>query len=158
MTGRTEVMTLEANMTKKTIDKRWPIGIIGFAVLVIVSPLALAGQKGPFTLEQVRSYPYPMELVASATGSRIAWVFNEQGIRNVWAAEGPDFLPRRLTDYHDDDGQELTNLVFSHQGNYVVYVRGGDHDSNGPAAGNLQPDPGSSPIQPKMEIWSIPFS
>src|SRR5262249_61246480 len=69
-----------------------------------------------------------------------------------------DFKARRLTDYRDDDGQELTNLVFSHDGNHIVYVRGGDHDSNWAGAGNLQPDPASSPIQPKMEIWSVPFS
>ena len=132
--------------------------VIVFSLMVILASVARAGQKGPFTLEQVRSYPYPSELATSLTGSRIAWVFNEQGIRNVWVAEGPDFKARRLTDYRDDDGQELTNLVLSHDGNYVVYVRGGDHDSNWAGTGNLQPDPASSPVQPKMEIWSVAFS
>jgi dipeptidyl aminopeptidase/acylaminoacyl peptidase len=36
-----------------------------------------------------------------------------------------------------------------------VYVRGGDHGSNWPADGNLMPDPASSPIQPKMQVWAV---
>jgi dipeptidyl aminopeptidase/acylaminoacyl peptidase len=123
-----------------------------------LKPVQPEAPAGPFTMEQVRSYPYPSELVSSPSGSRIAWVFDEQGIRNVWAAQGPEFKPRRLTDYREDDGQELTGLVFSHDGNYVVYVRGGDHDSNWSATGNLQPDPGSNPIQPKLEICSVAFA
>ena len=69
-------------------------------------------------------YPYPTELVASPSGSRIAWVFNEKGVRNVWAAEGPGFAARRLTNNTSDDGQELTNLEFSADGNYIVYASG----------------------------------
>src|SRR5262245_63522491 len=151
-------MCLEDQMAKRTIGERRKVGVIVFALSVVVAATVAAGQKGPFTLEQVRSYPYPSELAASPAGSRIAWVFNEQGIRNVWTAEGPDFKARRLTNYSDDDGQELTNLVFSHDGNYVVYVRGGDHDSNWAGALNLQPDPASNPVQPRMEIWSVAFS
>src|SRR5262245_45729590 len=119
-------MPLEDHMTTKPFSKRRSIKLTLFAMAIVIAPAAVAGQKGPFTLEQVRSYPYPSELAASQAGSRVAWVFNEQGIRNVWAAEGPDFKARRLTDYRTDDGQELTNLVFSPDGNYVVYVRGGD--------------------------------
>jgi dipeptidyl aminopeptidase/acylaminoacyl peptidase len=37
-----------------------------------------------------------------------------------------------------------------------VWTRGGDHGSNWNADGNLQPDPASSPVQPKIEIWSAP--
>ena len=67
-----------------------------------------------FTLEQIKSYPFPNELTSSATGSRIAWAFNERGARNVWVAEGPEFKARRLTNYEVDDGQELTqSFAFS---------------------------------------------
>ncbi|HEY6328762.1 MAG TPA: DPP IV N-terminal domain-containing protein, partial [Blastocatellia bacterium] len=120
--------------------------------------LASTGQPNSFTLEQVLGYPYPLELAASPTGSRIAWVFDEKGVRNIWAAEGPDFKPHRVTDYKDDDGQELTNISLSSDGSVITYVRGGDHDSNFPAAGNLQPDPSSSPSQPKLEVLVAPFS
>src|SRR5262249_16068162 len=107
---------------------------------------------------QVISYPYPSNIITSPTGSRVAWVFNEQGIRNIWVAEGPDFKARRLTENNADDGQELTNLTFSKDGNLIVYVRVGDHASNWEAKGNIQPNPASSPVQPKLEIWSVPFA
>jgi dipeptidyl aminopeptidase/acylaminoacyl peptidase len=131
-----------------------------FAAFLVATSLCLAstGQPGSFSLEQILAYPYPVELVASPRGSRIAWVFDEKGVRNIWAAEGPDFNPHRVTDYKDDDGQELTNLSFSSDGSVIAYVRGGDHDSNFPAAGNLQPDPSHSPLQPKLEILVVPFS
>src|SRR5215470_19355888 len=56
-------------------------------------------QPAAFTLQQIKSYPFPNELTASATGSRIAWAFNERGARNIWVAEGPEFKARRLTNY-----------------------------------------------------------
>jgi dipeptidyl aminopeptidase/acylaminoacyl peptidase len=111
-----------------------------------------------FTFEQVRSYPLPVELVTAPTGARAAWVFIQYGIHNIWAAEGPDWSPFRLTDYREDDGQELTNLRFTQDGQRIVYVRGGDHHANFPAPGNLQPNPNSGPTEPKLGIWVLPFS
>jgi hypothetical protein len=67
--------------------------------LVLVLPLyggiAPAGAQASFTMEQLRSYPFPNELVAAPTGSKLAWAFNEQGRRNLWVAEGPDFPVQR---------------------------------------------------------------
>src|SRR5690348_12830628 len=94
----------------------------------LASPQRAASQS--FTIEQIKSYPFPNQLTASATGSRIAWAFNERGARNIWVAEGPEFKARRLTNYQTDDGQELTSVSISADGKYVVYVRGGDHGSN----------------------------
>ena len=83
-----------------------------------------------FSFEDVRSYPFPNELTASATGMRIAWALNEQGLRNVYVAEGPAFTPKKITGSTSDDGQEITSLSISQDGKWVVYVRGGDHGSN----------------------------
>lgn len=55
-----------------------------------------AAAGAPFTLEQVRSYPFPNELTAAATGNRIAWAMNEQGARNIFVAEAPAWVARRL--------------------------------------------------------------
>ncbi len=107
-----------------------------------------------FTLEQVRSYPFPTELVTSPDGARVAWVFDEKGVRNVYGAQAPDWKAHRLTAYAQDDGQELTQLAFSPDGSRVVYVRGGDHGSNWDAPA---PVPNSSVVQPKIAIWSVPF-
>lgn len=131
------------------------------ALVVALSSLTLAMPVGAqraasFTLEQILSYPYSQQLTAAPTGSRIAWIVDQRGVRNVWAAAGPAFAPHRLTDYRADDGQELTNLSLSRDGTVAVYVRGGDHDANWPAAGNLQPDPAHSPEQPVLQIWAVP--
>ncbi len=129
------------------------------AALVSCIAWPSAGAQGrAFSIPQVTSYPYASNLVAAQTGSRIAWVLTESGVRNVWVAEGPGFVARRLTPYVADDGQELTNLALSSDGMTVVYVRGGDHDANWPAEGGLQPDPSSSPIQQHVQIWGVQFA
>ena len=72
------------------------------AMIVVTASLTPSPQHAAadsFTLDQIKSYPFPNELTTSATGSRIAWAFNERGARNVWVAEGPDFKARRLTNY-----------------------------------------------------------
>jgi dipeptidyl aminopeptidase/acylaminoacyl peptidase len=107
-------------------------------------------------MEQIKGYPFPSELTAAATGSRIAWAFNERGARNVWVAEGPEFKARRLTSYETDDGQELTSLSISRDGKYVVYVRGGDHGSNWESS--LGVNPAMSATQARVQIWSVPFA
>lgn len=131
------------------------------ALVVATSLLQSPQQAAPpapnsFTLEQIKSYPFPNELTASATGSRIAWAFNEKGARNVWVAEGPDFKARRLTNYNADDGQELTSLSISADGKYVVYVRGGDHGSN--FDNSVGVNPALMATQMKVQIWSVPFA
>ena len=127
------------------------------AIITSVAVLAsrLAAQK-PFTLEQIRSYPFPNELTASATGSRIAVAINEQGRRNIYVAEGPQFSLRRLTDYPGDDGQELTSVALSSNGQWVVFVRGGDHSSNWD--GGLPVNPASATVPLKVQVWAMPFT
>ncbi|WP_460950086.1 S9 family peptidase [Spirosoma daeguense] len=112
-------------------------------------------QAQNLAFEAIKSYPFPNELTASAQGSRIAWALNEQGKRNVYVAEGPDFAPRKLTDYTDDDGQEITSLSVSADGKWVVYVRGGDHGSNWDD--ELPVNTMGTPVPPKVQIWSVPF-
>src|ERR1041384_1912668 len=127
-------------------------------VLATTAATAVAQRSAPasgFTLEQVKSLPYPDALTAAATGRKLAWELNERGVRNVWVAEGPDFTARRLTEYAAADGKDLTSISISAEGKWVVYVRGGDHGSNweGPP-----PNPASLPVAPKVQIWSVPFA
>lgn len=114
-----------------------------------------ASRPTSFTLEQVRSYPFPNELAASATGARVAWAFNEQGRRNIYVAEGPAFAARQLTRYDRDDGQELSSVAVSADGRWVTYVRGGDHGSNWDDHAPV--NVGSNPEAPKVQIFSVPF-
>jgi dipeptidyl aminopeptidase/acylaminoacyl peptidase len=103
-----------------------------FVFLLLAQAAAFAQQGGGgFTLEQVLSSPFPSELAAARRGERVAWVFDAEGRRNVWVAEGPQFQARQLTHYDRDDGQEITDVAFSADGNWVVYVRGGDKNRAG---------------------------
>ena len=112
-------------------------------------------QSQDFTLDQIKSYPFPNELTGSSNTSRIAWAFDEQGKRNIYVAEGKDFIPRRLTSYMVDDGQELSSVSISPDGKWVVYIRGGDFGSNW---GDEDPvNPTFNPNLPKVQIWAVPF-
>ena len=128
------------------------------ALLGVVPRVAVAQAARPeaaFTMAQLKGYPFPTELAAAATGSRIAWAFDERGRRNVWVAEGPRFAPRALTRHADDDGQELTSVSLSANGAWVVYVRGGEHSGNWD---DLVPvNPMASPGGAKLQLWAAPF-
>src|ERR1700745_3800199 len=114
---------------------RFPAWIL--AMLGLASMTAPAAPRSAFTLSQILYYPYASELAAAEHGDVIAWVRNVDGVRNIWMARGPGFAPLQLTQYTADDGQELTQLTFSPDGTRLVFVRGGDNDSNSPAGGNL---------------------
>ncbi|HUK36941.1 MAG TPA: prolyl oligopeptidase family serine peptidase [Vicinamibacterales bacterium] len=127
------------------------------AVVVGCSSITLTGAQAPpaaapFTVEQILSLPTPDNLIASPMGSTIAWTFDERGVRNIYAADGPDFVPRKITNNKDDDGQELTNLSFSSDGKTIVYVRGGDHGGSRPGD---PPNPTAEPTAPKMQVWAV---
>src|SRR3984957_1021443 len=135
-----------------------PLAIV-FLGFLLLGPLAHgATAHATFTMAQMLHYPYATELASAERGDAIAWVRDFEGARNVWFAHGPDFAPVQLTRYREDDGQEITQLTFSPDGSRLVYVRGGDHDANWPAEGNLAPDPTSSPEQPVTAIWTVPLT
>jgi len=128
------------------------LSLFSIVMLSPLSALAQAATPGPYTLRQILSYPYALELVAAPTGARIAWVLNEQGVRNIYEAHAPDWSAHRLTRYTADDGLELTQLAITSDGQTVVYVRGGDHDANW----EVTPPEATSPVaQPKVEIWAV---
>src|SRR3954468_15060463 len=131
------------------------LALLGTAPLAAQSAPTSGPASPPFTLAQLAGYPFPSELTAAPTGSRIAWALDEGGRRNLWVAEGPDFRPRQLTTYDRDDGQELTSVQLTRDGRYVVYVRGGDHGGNWSGA---SPNPLSLPVAPKIQVWSVPFA
>lgn len=73
-------------------------------ILVLVTiQLSLFGQK--FTLDAVKSYAFPTELVRSAKGDKIAWALDEKGVRNIYVAEAPNFVARKLTSFVDEIGR-----------------------------------------------------
>lgn len=125
-----------------------------FTLLVL---LACCGSllRAQTTLEQLTAYPFPSELRTAATGSRVVVAINQQGRRNLYVAEGPSFALRKLTAYDADQGNEITGVQLSPDGEWVVFVKGGDH---GAFNGTTPRNPASLPLQPKVQIWSIQFS
>ncbi|MBX2900447.1 MAG: S9 family peptidase [Cyclobacteriaceae bacterium] len=99
------------------------------------------------TLEQFISHPIESNFAASADGKHIAWVLNDHGKRNIWVKSGTD-LPRQLTEYQSDDGQELSQLTFSPNGTKLLYVRGGAANRAG-----QNPNPASLPEGAEQAIY-----
>jgi dipeptidyl aminopeptidase/acylaminoacyl peptidase len=109
-------------------------------------------QQG-FTLDQVMSAPFPSDLTAAAKGGRFAWVQDDRGMRNLWVAEAPGYQGRQVTQYAEDDGQELTNVQFTPDGTMLVYVRGGPPNR----AGEI-PNPISDPEGETQAVWVVPVA
>lgn len=107
------------------------------------------------TLDQFTSYPFPSELSVASKGSRIAFAVNEQGSRNLYVAEGPVFDLRKLTVYDVDLGDEITSVQLSEDGQWVVFVKGGDHGGSNESKPR---NPASLPVEAKVQVWSVPFS
>src|SRR2546430_4973052 len=63
----------------------------------VTAPAPAAAQQRSFTIEQALSAPFPDELVAAPAGGALAWVFNAQGVRNIWIQTGPHYQGRGPT-------------------------------------------------------------
>ena len=116
--------------------------VIAIACLIAASP------AGASDLESLLRAPFPSQLVSAAQGKRLAWIANERGVRNVWTAAPPRFVPWQITSGTADDGQELTALSISRDGSTLVWVRGGHPDETG-----VSQNPQSLPGGIEQEIW-----
>ncbi|HEV2494451.1 MAG TPA: prolyl oligopeptidase family serine peptidase [Terriglobia bacterium] len=123
----------------------------GLVLAIIASTLSLAtAQQKPFTLEEVMGAPFPTELIAAPAGGGVAWVFNARGARNVWVAEPPEYRAHAITDYPDDDGQDVGELQWTPDGKAVVYTRGGDLEND-----KEYPNPRSFPQGVEQDVWVV---
>jgi dipeptidyl aminopeptidase/acylaminoacyl peptidase len=120
-----------------------------FVAAVLIFPISTLPQT--FTLEQLMSSPFPSQLTAAKMASRVAWVFNARGERNVWVADGPDFArsARQVTHYTGDDGQPIASLRLTPDGKTIVYARGSELNEQGDSA-----NPDHSVEQPKQQVFA----
>ncbi|MFQ5770018.1 MAG: peptidase S9 family protein, partial [bacterium] len=135
-------------MTINYFAKRW--GVVCLTFIVSFAALSAKAYSQSFSLPDVLSAPYPTDLVAASKVDRIAWVFNERGMRNIWTAVAPAFEARKLTNYTQDDGQTLGSLQLTADGRILVYLRGG----NANRAGEY-PNPTSNPAGVEQAIWAV---
>src|SRR5437899_6132221 len=114
----------------------------------ILLPVVCLGES--FTLEQVLSAPFPYGLTSASHSPRVAWVFDNKGERNIWVAEGSDFVPRQVTHYKGDDGQPIASVRLTPDGKTVVYARGSETNKEGASA-----NPQSLAKIPKHQAWAV---
>lgn len=124
-----------------------------WAMLIRLMFCPPAPAQETFSVEQVLSAPFPANLVASKTGSRVAWTLDQEGQRNIWVAEGPSFTARQLTDYNQDDGGELSDVQFTSDGDAILYTRGEGKNPSGQYA-----NPTSNPAGAEQAVWVIGWS
>ncbi len=125
-------------------------GILPVAVLLVgLVPAVPAAHAQRFSIADVLSPGYPVQLVAAKDADRIAWIEYEEGRRNVYTAVAPDFAPVRLTRYEDDDGRDLSNLRISDDGSTVVFLRGHTPNRDGWIA-----NPASDPRGAERAVWA----
>ena len=105
-----------------------------FLLIVFISNTCIAQKAIPDYL----SVPFPTELTGGEDGKTIAWVFNNQGSRNIFVAQAPAFTARQLTSYAGDDGMEISELAFTPDGHTLLFVRGNGSNSNGETANPAQ--------------------
>jgi dipeptidyl-peptidase 4 len=129
-------------------------------LLLAAASVSNAQTRQPrFTIDQVLSASFPYNLVAARTSDRIAWIENERGMRNVYTAAGPAFMPVRLTSTMDDDGVDLRPMDISDDGAVVVFIRG-----HAPGVGRESDMPGwianpsLDPEGGKNEVWAASTS
>lgn len=113
------------------------------AALIAASPAAAED------IAKTLSLPVAGELVGARDVARFAWVENEAGIRNIWIAD-KGAPARKLTAFAEDDGLEIYDLAFTHDGSALAYVRGGDAEF--PDMEDI-PNPASFASWPKQQLF-----
>lgn len=124
------------------------------SIVILLSANYSLAQSGSFA--DYKNYAFPTELTSSANGAKIAWAIDSAGIRNIYVAEAPNFKPRKLTSFNEDDGQEISSLSISADGNWVVFVRGGEHSGNWERSSPVNVT--SSTIGKTVTVWSKAFA
>ena len=115
--------------------------------LIVILICISANAFSQTTLDLFLSHPIESGFASSPDGKTIAWVINDHGRRNILVRTGPD-QPRILTDYQQDDGQEISGLAFSPNGTKLLFVRGGAPNRVG-----QNPNPASLAEGAEMAIY-----
>jgi dipeptidyl aminopeptidase/acylaminoacyl peptidase len=107
--------------------------------MLVLAALTIAQS---FTIDQAMSAPFSSELIAQ--GKTAVWIQNEKGRRNIYGVNGA------LTNYSEDDGQEIGQMQITPDGKFVIYTRGGDLEM-----GREIPNPLHLGERPGQAIWKV---
>jgi dipeptidyl aminopeptidase/acylaminoacyl peptidase len=109
-----------------------------------------SAQQASFTIDQVLGSAFPTHLTAAPTGGKVAWISNSRGVVNILVAEPPGYVARKITNYSEDDGQDLTELRWTPDARALVYVRG-----EGPNRAGEAPNPALDPRGAEQTIGIV---
>jgi dipeptidyl aminopeptidase/acylaminoacyl peptidase len=126
---------------------------LGLAAALGAPPAAAQPQPThDFSLQQVLSAPFPGDLTPAPQGGRVAWIFNDRGVRNIWVAEkdGGALHARALTNYTGDDGEDAGDLSWTPAGDQLFYTRGGSLEG-GPPVNPISLAAGA----PTQAVWTV---
>jgi dipeptidyl aminopeptidase/acylaminoacyl peptidase len=104
-----------------------------------------------FTMQQILSAPFVGNLTASPDGTVLVWKVHDRGLRNLYTNAGGTV--HKLTNYDQDDGQDISGVQVSSANDFVVYLHGGSEDN----AGGENINPLSSVPPPTRSIYIVPI-
>ena len=131
--------------------------VLAVSVWIVLSTGDAGAQTQGFTIEQALSAPFAEHLSPAPAGEKIAWVANIGGRRNIWVADvngGAGYHSRQLTQYAEDDGQELSTPQWTPDAATIVYVRGGSVEGET----HPVPNPAWFPLGAHQQIWAVNIS
>jgi Tol biopolymer transport system component len=103
-----------------------------FTFLLFISINSLEAQS--FTLENLMAAPVASNLTISPMSDKVVWVDMVKGVRNIYLATPPQYLPIKLTNFDKDDGIEISNLEWSLDEKTLYFIKG-----NAPQVRGTQP-------------------
>ncbi len=121
-----------------------------FSVTCLFAAAPAPAANASFTIDQIMSAPFASSPIAAPTGSRVAWLLNERGQRNIWVASAPDWKGHKVTNFPTDDGQDIDQLAWAPDGSYLLFTHGGDFENGGE-----NPNPDLSAAKPDQAIWFV---
>lgn len=121
--------------------------ILCAAGLAMVQPAAASERDA---LAELLALPVASELVGARDVPRFAWVESRAGARNIWTADR-GAPAHKLTDYTQDDGQQLYDLTLSNDGRRLAFVAGGD----GEFPDDDRPNTGTAAQTPAQQVFIV---
>ena len=103
--------------------------VTNFILCVNLVLISVGSALSQYTLEQTLGAPYAQSIHPSVDGKALAWVINEKGVRNIWYTDVTNIDAQKMTNYDQDDGQNLSEVVISN--GYMLFVKGNDNNRNG---------------------------
>lgn len=122
-------------------------------LFLILGFFSVSNIRAQSSVEQLLSYPFPENLCSSPLTGKVAWTVNQRGIRNIFISLDSGRTISQLTHSTKDEGQIISRLQFSNDGNWLVFLKGAEPGANWSASTVVNPR--SMPEKPHFSLQSI---